>query len=186
MSLKLTSPIRLVLFDVDGVMTDGSIYISELGEYFKSFNVQDGIAIELLRVHGIKTGVISGKKSLALTKRCEQLGVDIIETGCKNKLPKLGEVCDLFAIDAKEVAFCGDDVLDIPIMRKCGFSASPSDAHKLALESADWVSSKKGGHGFVRDFVDQLLTTQLQSTLLEIYKPLLKKIELDDVKEVEQ
>jgi 3-deoxy-D-manno-octulosonate 8-phosphate phosphatase (KDO 8-P phosphatase) len=184
--LKLKNIIKLVLFDVDGVMTDGTIYISELGECMKPFNAKDGLAIELLKIHGIKAGVISGKSSAALTNRCNQLGFEIIETGCKNKLPKLDEICELHGLHSSEVAFCGDDVLDIAIMKKCGLSASPKDAHELTLSAADWVSPLKGGHGFVRDFVDHLLISQLELPLEKIYKPLFSKLELDDVQGVEQ
>tara|TARA_R110001583_G_scaffold17482_2_gene70648 strand:+ start:12654 stop:13217 length:564 start_codon:yes stop_codon:yes gene_type:complete len=178
--------IKLVLFDVDGVLTDGSIFMSEQGEIFKQFNVKDGLAIELLRSHGIATGVISGKKSPALTKRCEQLGFDIVITGCKNKLPKLNELCVTRKINASNVAFCGDDVLDLPIMDICGLSVAPADAHSLVLESADWVTSLAGGKGMVREFVDKLLTIQLDCSLQEIYIPLMNKIKLDDVKGINQ
>lgn len=167
-------------------MTDGSIYMSEQGELIKAFNVKDGLAIELLRVHGIRTGVISGKASAALNGRCHQLAFDVVETGCKNKLPKLKEICSKYSLELAEVAFCGDDVLDVPIMEKCGLSAIPSDAHELALDSASWISNCKGGHGFVRDFVDNLLISQLNKSLSDIYAPLLDKISQDDVKGIEQ
>ncbi|MDW2318792.1 HAD-IIIA family hydrolase [Vibrio sp. 1159] len=186
MSIKINKPIKMVLFDVDGVMTDGSIYMSESGEFIKAFNVKDGLAIELLRSHGIKSGVISGKASPALTKRCQQLGFEVIETGCKHKLPKLEEICNRFDIATDEIAFCGDDVLDLPIMSQCGLSAAPADAHQLVLAEANWISQCNGGFGMVRDFVDHLLMTQSGLQLKEIYQPLLNKIAQDDFKGVEQ
>ncbi|CAM3728833.1 HAD-IIIA family hydrolase [Vibrio aquimaris] len=176
----------MVLLDVDGVMTDGSIYIHQDGEFFKSFNVKDGLAIELLRAHGIKSGVISGKASSALDTRCQQLGFDEIITGCKNKLPALIGICRKYKITTEQIAFLGDDVLDIPIFETVGLSAAPADAHSLALKNVDWISSLKGGEGMVREFVDLLLTKQLHKTLTEIYKPLLNKIRLDDVATLEQ
>jgi 3-deoxy-D-manno-octulosonate 8-phosphate phosphatase (KDO 8-P phosphatase) len=178
--------IKLVLFDVDGVMTDGTIYMSESGEFFKSFNVKDGLAIELLRVHGIKSGIISGKASHALTKRCQQLSFDVIETGCKHKLPKLEEICAYFKITTDEIAFCGDDVLDLPIMEQCGFSVAPADAHQLVLAEADWISEYKGGSGMVRDFVDNLLCSQYGLTLKQVYEPLMSKIAHDFLNGIEQ
>jgi 3-deoxy-D-manno-octulosonate 8-phosphate phosphatase (KDO 8-P phosphatase) len=178
--------IRLVLFDVDGVLTDGSIFMSEHGEIFKQFNVKDGLAIELLRSHGIATGVISGKKSPALTKRCEQLGFDIVITGCKNKLPKLNDICESQNISIDNIAFCGDDVLDLPIMELCGLSIAPADAHSLVLDSADWITNLKGGKGMVREFVDKLLTLQLELSLREIYSPLMNKIKSDDISGINQ
>lgn len=186
MALVINKPIKMVLFDVDGVMTDGTIYMSESGEFIKAFNVKDGLAIELLRAHGIKSGVISGKASSALTKRCQQLGFDVIETGCKHKLPKLEDICTRFDITADEIAFCGDDVLDLPIMAHCGLSAAPADAHQLVLAEADWISECNGGFGMVRDFVDHLLLIQSSLELKEIYQPLLSKIARDDLQGVEQ
>ncbi|WP_163131660.1 HAD family hydrolase [Agarivorans sp. Alg241-V36] len=186
MAVKLNTPIKLVLFDVDGVMTDGTIYMAESGEFCKAFNVKDGLAIELLRAHEIKSGVISGKASPALTNRCQKLGFDIIETGCKHKLPKLEQICTNFNVTADAIAFCGDDVLDLPIMERCGLSVAPADAHQLVLEQADWVSAYKGGSGMVRDFVDTLLLSQSNIGLKEIYQPLLRKIALDDLTGVEQ
>jgi 3-deoxy-D-manno-octulosonate 8-phosphate phosphatase (KDO 8-P phosphatase) len=176
----------MVLLDVDGVMTDGSIYICKDGEFFKPFNVKDGLAIELLRCHNILVGVISGKASSALDTRCQQLGFDEIITGCKNKLPALIDICSKYEITSDQIAFLGDDVLDIPIFETVGLSAAPVDSHILAIQKADWVSSTKGGEGVVREFVDLLLMTQLDKPLQEIYQPLLDKIQLDDVATMEQ
>lgn len=186
LSDKLVTDIKMVLFDVDGVMTDGSIYVSEQGEIVKAFNVKDGLAIELLRSHGILTGIISGKASGALTFRCEQLGFNKIITGCKNKLPKLEEICKEYQIDFQEIAFCGDDVLDLPIFQHVGLSVAPADAHLLVLEKANWITKSNGGQGMVREFVDKLLCTQKGLTLTEIYQPLLRKIVENDVKGIEQ
>jgi len=178
--------IKIVLFDVDGVMTDGTIYMSEHGECLKAFNVKDGLAIELLRSHGILTGVISGKSSPALTLRCEQLGFDKIITGCKNKLPKLKEICEQYSINLSNIAFCGDDVLDLPIFKHVGLSIAPADAHKLVLNKADWITQSNGGRGMVREFVDELLCSQTNKLLEEIYQPLMSKIIEDDIDGIEQ
>lgn len=178
--------IKIVLFDVDGVMTDGSIYITDIGEYFKSFNVKDGLSIELLRSHNILTGVISGKASPALTKRCEQLGFDEIVTGCKNKLPALDVICNKYQVIYEQIAFLGDDVLDLPIFEKVGLSVAPMDAHSLALEGADVVCQSKGGHGMVREFTDAFLQNKLNLPLSDIYKPMLDKIRINDISSIEQ
>jgi 3-deoxy-D-manno-octulosonate 8-phosphate phosphatase (KDO 8-P phosphatase) len=183
---KQLDDIRLVLFDVDGVMTDGTIIMSEQGEVLKAFNVKDGLAIELLRSHGILSGVISGKASPALSKRCQQLGFDIVITGCKNKLPQLTQICQDYQLTLKDIAFCGDDVLDLPIMEICGLGAAPCDAHQLVLESADWVMSKKGGEGMVREFVDTLLCKQLNLNLRAIYAKLMADISNNDVAGIQQ
>ncbi|WP_059021725.1 KdsC family phosphatase [Vibrio coralliirubri] len=183
---QVCNNIKMVLLDVDGVMTDGSIYINQDGEFFKSFNVKDGLAIELLRSHNILAGVISGKASLSLDTRCQQLGFDEIITGCKNKLPALIDICSKYEITSDQIAFLGDDVLDIPIFEKVGLAVAPIDAHSLAIDSADWVSSLEGGKGMVREFVDLLLVTRLDKSLKEIYQPLLNKIRLDNVATMEQ
>lgn len=177
--------IEVVLFDVDGVMTDGSIYIDLTGESFKKFNVKDGLAIELLRSHGIKTGVVSGKACAALTERCEKLGFDYIITGSKNKLPKVQVICNELNINWEQVAFVGDDVLDIPVMEKCGISFAPNDAHELVYKYATHVTKASGGHGVVREVADKLLLSRFE-TLEQIYEVLLSKIIADDVASMEQ
>jgi 3-deoxy-D-manno-octulosonate 8-phosphate phosphatase (KDO 8-P phosphatase) len=178
--------IKMVICDIDGVMTDGSIHINASGEFFKSFNVKDGIAIELLRSHNIITGVISGKTSPALVTRCRQLGFDEIITDCKNKLPALENICNKYQIKPEQTAFLGDDILDIPIFKKVSLAVAPADAHALALENADWVTSAKGGEGVVREFADALLIKKFNLPLADIYKLMLEKIVTDDVASIEQ
>lgn len=177
--------IELILFDVDGVMTDGSIYIDKNGESFKKFNVKDGLAIELLRSHNIKTGVVSGKASEALTLRSEKLGFDFIVTGCKNKLPRVNAICAELNIGLDKVAFVGDDVLDLPVMKKCGASFAPSDAHELVLRYAQYVTKAAGGSGVVREIADIILLERFDN-LDAVYNVLLEKIISDDVQSMEQ
>lgn len=177
--------IELVLLDVDGVMTDGSIYIDEHGEAFKKFNVKDGLAIELLHSHGIKTGVVSGKASKALTQRCEKLGFNYIVSGCKNKLPRVEAICNELGITLAQVAFVGDDVLDLLVMQKCGVSFAPSDAHALLLDYAKYITKAQGGCGVVREVADTILLKRC-NTLADVYKVLLDKIVADDVNNMEQ
>ncbi|HDY7993130.1 TPA: hypothetical protein RQK73_004692 [Vibrio vulnificus] len=105
MNTSKSKNIEMVLLDVDGVMTDGSIYMSGSGEALKCFNVQDGLAIELLRTHGIKTGVISGKSSDALSARCKQLGFDIVITGCKNKLLQIFRIAEEYQVQGNRMKF---------------------------------------------------------------------------------
>mgnify|MGYP000400906086 FL=1 len=185
--MSTTSDIKpkIFLIDVDGVMTDGSIYIDSTGESFKKFNVKDGLAIELLRSHGIKTGVVSGKASTALTERCQKLGFDYIITGCKNKLPRVQAICNELNINWEQVAFVGDDVLDIPVMEKCGISFAPKDAHELVFKYATHVTEASGGSGVVREVADKLLLSRFE-TLEQIYDVLLSKIIADEVASMEQ
>jgi len=167
--------ILLVLFDVDGVLTDGSIYTNEYGEMFKQFNVKDGLAIELLHSHGIKTGIVSGKCSEALKSRAKSLGFNYQITGVKNKLPAVEEICKELSISLSNVAFIGDDILDIPVMDKCGLSACPNDAHELVFLSSTWILRQCGGQGVAREFSDKLLLSK-GLTLIEAYRPLINLI----------
>jgi 3-deoxy-D-manno-octulosonate 8-phosphate phosphatase (KDO 8-P phosphatase) len=186
MDLSLAKNNKMVLFDVDGVMTDGSIFMSDEGELLKSFNVKDGLAIELLHSHGFITGVISGKTSNALTRRCKELGFDITITGCKNKLPELSSLCEKYKVNLDEIAFCGDDILDVPVFEHVGLAVAPSDAYTLALESADWIMNACGGKGMVREFTDILITSKFGCNLKEAYQPLLNKIQSNNLKGIEQ
>lgn len=177
--------IKLVLFDVDGVLTDGSLHIGTDGEVIKPFNVKDGLAIELLRTHGILTGVVSGKSSDPLDYRCKQLGFDVVITGCKNKLPRVIQTCEYYQIDLNNLAFCGDDVLDLLVMNECGVSFAPKDAHQLVLANADVVTTLAGGQGVAREVADQILLSK-EPDLEKIYAPLLEKIKLEDIEGLEQ
>lgn len=184
-TLSDLSAIKLVLFDVDGVLTDGTLYIGPEGETIKPFNVKDGLGIELLRTHNILTGVVSGKSSLSLDYRCKQLGFDFAITGCKNKLPQVIGICKKSGLELHQVAFCGDDVLDLIVMEKCGIGFAPSDAHSLVLDYADIVIPLKGGQGVARSVADMILQSKYVD-LKAIYEPLLQKIKNDDVKNLEQ
>jgi 3-deoxy-D-manno-octulosonate 8-phosphate phosphatase (KDO 8-P phosphatase) len=177
--------IKLVLFDVDGVLTDGSIFMNGEGEYFKSFNVKDGLGIELLRAHNVMVGVISGKSSPSLDRRIEQLKFDINITGCKHKLPKLAEICEKLDIDFKEVCFVGDDILDLPIMQSSGLSIAPADAHEYVIQNCGHTLELKGGQGVARKVADMLLLARL-GTFDEVYKPLMNKIGTGNLQGVEQ
>jgi 3-deoxy-D-manno-octulosonate 8-phosphate phosphatase (KDO 8-P phosphatase) len=186
MDLSLVKHIKMVLFDVDGVMTAGTIFIADDGEVFKSFNVRDGLAMELLHSHGFITGVISGKTSNALTRRCKELGFDIISTGCKNKLPELSSLCEKCKVQLDEIAFCGDDILDVPVFEHVGLAVAPSDAYSLALESADWIMTACGGKGMVREFTDILITSTFVFNLKEAYLLLLNKIKTNNLERMVQ
>ena len=113
-----TDQIRLVLFDVDGVLTDGSIFIGSDGEICKSFNARDGVAVALLKKHKIMVGVISGKASKALDFRIRQLNFDFAITGCNDKLSALDEIIQSSSLSPSQIAFVGDDIIDIPIIKK--------------------------------------------------------------------
>jgi len=152
-----TKAIRLVLFDVDGVLTDGTLYIGPDGEVFKAFNAKDGVAISLLKMHGIKVGIISGKASKALDFRIKQLGIDHSITGCSDKLSALNSLITKTKCKLDQIAFVGDDIIDIAVMKKVALSIAPADAHPLAIDAAHYVSLAKGGEGVARESAEYIL-----------------------------
>lgn len=149
--------IQLVLFDVDGVLTDGGLYVGPDGEIFKKFNAKDGVAVALLKTHGIQVGVISGKASKALDFRIKQLDFDHSITGCSNKLSALEVLLERIELGFDQVAFVGDDIIDIPVMKKVGLSIAPADAHELAIKAAHHVTLTKGGKGVARESAEFVL-----------------------------
>jgi 3-deoxy-D-manno-octulosonate 8-phosphate phosphatase (KDO 8-P phosphatase) len=172
MATAYAGAIRLVLFDVDGVLTDGALHIGTDGEAFKCFNAKDGVAVALLRAHGIRCGVISGKASTALDYRTWQLKFDLAVTGCHDKLTAYAEIKRELALEDAQIAFVGDDVIDLPVMQRVGLSYAPADAHSLVLGLAGHVTRAKGGQGVAREVAEHLL--MLGGLGLEVaYQPLL-------------
>jgi len=166
-----TSGIRLVLFDVDGVLTDGSLYIGPSGEICKSFNAKDGVAIALLQKYEIKVGIISGKASKALDFRIKQLNFDYAITGCDDKLTALNEIMKSASLSLNQIAFVGDDIIDIPVMEEVELGIAPADAHELVLSCANHVTSAKGGHGVARECAEFILN-RAGISLREMYSGL--------------
>lgn len=152
-----TDQIRLVLFDVDGVLTDGTLFIGPDGEICKSFNAKDGVAVALLQKYEIMVGVISGKKSKALDYRIKQLNFDFAVTGCNDKLNALNEIIKSSSLNLSQIAFVGDDIIDMPIMKKVALGIAPSDAHQLVIDCANHVTQSKGGSGVARETAEFIL-----------------------------
>lgn len=150
--------LKLLLMDVDGVLTDGRLYYTEEGERIKVFNVQDGLGIKLLQRAGIRTGVISGRESEALRNRLLELGVDEIFMGRFEKDGILREILSRNGISAEEVGFIGDDLVDIPVLKRVGFPVAVRDASEEVKRYAVYVTMKEGGKGAVREVVDLILT----------------------------
>lgn len=165
-------PIRLLLLDVDGVLTDGSLLLSSRGEDIKRFNVRDGLAVALLRAHQIQTGILSGKSSGALDFRIQQLGIELAVTGKLEKLSGLEHILERADLSAESVAYVGDDVVDLPLAGRVGAFYAPSDAHPLVVEKADYVLRSAGGHGAAREAAEHLLSLNGLS-MDEIYAPLI-------------
>lgn len=169
-----SGPIKLVLFDVDGVLTDGSLFIDGRGETMKTFNVRDGLAVALLRAHAIRTGVLSGKSSSSLDFRVQQLGFDVAVTGRLEKMEAFAGICEQEGLDGAAVAYVGDDVVDLPLAGCVGYFYAPADAHPLVLQRADRVLEASGGRGAARETAEHILTSSGLS-LEQAYEPLLEQ-----------
>jgi 3-deoxy-D-manno-octulosonate 8-phosphate phosphatase (KDO 8-P phosphatase) len=153
--------IKLIGFDVDGVLTDGSIYIHEAGEAFKAFHALDGHGLKLAKGFGLNICIISARNSPHVHARFEALGFkDDINTGVVDKLSCLIKIIEGKNISLDEVAFIGDDALDVPILEKAGLAACPPEAHYSVLKHIHYITERGGGKGAARELVDLILYCQ--------------------------
>ncbi|MGH8495351.1 MAG: KdsC family phosphatase [Gammaproteobacteria bacterium] len=149
--------IRLVVFDVDGVLTDGVLTFGADGRELKSFFVRDGHGIKALRAAGIEVAVISGRNSEAVSRRMGELGVEHVFQGDDDKLPIYAALVDRLGMNREQVAYVGDDVPDLPVLRKAGLPIAVADAHPDLRAAVAWTTPSPGGRGAVRDVCDLLL-----------------------------
>lgn len=152
--------IQLVLFDVDGVLTDGSLTYGPSGEALKTFHVRDGHGIVLLRLAGIRTGILSARDSEIVRARMRELGVTLLSQGQRDKSVGLDQLLQRAGVDASAVAFMGDDVNDLPVLARVGLSAAPADAEPDVLARVDFIAQRAGGQGAARDLCDLILRAQ--------------------------
>ena len=149
--------IKLLLLDVDGVMTDGRIiYLNDGGEA-KAFDVKDGHGLKLIQRAGIKVGIITGRQSDIVARRAAELGIELVYQGAKDKMQPFMEILEKLGLKASEVAYMGDDLVDLPVMRLVGFSVTVADASDDIKPYVDLVTSRPGGRGAVREVCDLLL-----------------------------
>ena len=160
MTANRLKQIRLVLLDVDGVLTTGSIIYSDSGEQIKIFDVKDGLGIRLLKEAGIKVGIITGRRGKALQHRCDNLGIDLIFDGIRNKAQVLEDIQTETGIPIDAMAFVGDDLPDLPAMKKVGLAVAVGDAVSQVREEAHMVTQAGGGKGAVREVSEAILKTQ--------------------------
>jgi 3-deoxy-D-manno-octulosonate 8-phosphate phosphatase (KDO 8-P phosphatase) len=149
--------IKLLLLDVDGVMTDGGIYLSNSGDEFKKFNIQDGYGIVKLHRAGIKVGIITGRVSNLVTRRAEELGISEVHQNLENKLEVYEKIKAKWKLSDTEIAYIGDDEFDLPVLDLAGFSAAPSDAVPIVKKRVNYICSRSGGNGAVREVIDLIL-----------------------------
>lgn len=152
--------IKLLILDVDGVLTDGKIYMGEDKELFKAFNVKDGLAITLLKHLGIKVAIITGRQSKIIEKRASELQIDDLFQNKKNKIPSYEELLLKYNLTDDEVAYMGDDILDLPILKRVGLSATVSDSAEDLEDICHFRSKYAGGSGAVREFIEFILKSQ--------------------------
>lgn len=157
MARKKTAAIRMLILDVDGVMTDGRLYFGVRGEALKQFHVRDGLGIQQVIRGGIEVAVISGRKSQMVAVRCRELGVKHVRQGATDKVAELERLCSRLKIEPSSCACVGDDVTDVPLMHKVALAFAVADAHPEARHAAHLITRLPGGHGAVREVCDYLL-----------------------------
>ncbi len=152
--------IKLLILDVDGVLTDGKLFFDDQGREYKSFHARDGHGIKLLRRTGVEVAVISGRKSNSVELRMRSLGIEYLYQGHEDKIGAFNEIMDSLSIGADQTAYVGDDLLDLPVMSRVGLSIAVNDANFAVKEFADWCTDHSGGCGAVREVCDLIMRAQ--------------------------
>ena len=152
--------VQLMIFDVDGVLTDGTLYYGAAGELVKGFNVLDGLGMLWLSRSQIRTVILTGRDSAMVTKRATDLGVDMVLQGIADKSEALDTVIEEMAVPARNIGYMGDDVIDIAVMRRVGFAATVPNAATGVARHAHWMSNRPGGQGAVREVCELILGAQ--------------------------
>lgn len=149
--------LKLILTDVDGVMTDGSVLLLPDGQDAKAFHVRDGLGVVMAHAAGLRTGLLSGRRSESVERRASELGMAVVRQGVRDKAAALREILGELGLQAHEVAYVGDDLNDLPVIEAVGLSAAPADAAFEVRAQAFMVLSAPGGRGCLREFVDAIL-----------------------------
>lgn len=160
MTSEKMAKIRLLLLDVDGVLTDGAIIYDGNGQETKAFNAKDGLGLRLLMEAGIEVGIVSGRRSRALSQRCENLNIKLLFDGQMDKAAALDNILRQTRIPVDQIAFVGDDLPDLPVMRKVGWAVAVANAHDLVKSAAHTVTRAGGGSGAVREVCETILKAQ--------------------------
>ncbi|WP_295385214.1 3-deoxy-manno-octulosonate-8-phosphatase KdsC [uncultured Thiodictyon sp.] len=158
--LERAARVRLVIFDVDGVLTDGRLYLGDHGQEFKVFNARDGHGMVMLQETGVPLAVISGRRSEAVQTRMQDLGVAHVYQGQREKLPAYEELKQTLGLTDADIAYLGDDVIDLPIMRRVGLAIAVADAHPVVRRHAHWCTAAPGGRGAARELCELIMAAQ--------------------------
>ena len=159
-SLTRATRVRLAAFDVDGVLTDGSLYYTDAGEEFKAFNVRDGHGLKLLQEAGIVVAIITSRSSKLVAHRMKNLGIEHVYQGVAAKRDAMDSLLKQLKLTWADASYMGDDVIDLPVLTRCGFAASVPEAPALVRRHAHWVAATAGGRGAVREFAEYVLHAQ--------------------------
>lgn len=161
--LDKAAKIKLLVFDVDGVLTDGRLIVGDDGEEYKAFYSKDGLGMKMLQQTGIKIAVITARTSNVVLHRMQSLGIKHIYQGQLEKLPAFEKILTELGLSAEQAAYVGDDVIDLPVMLHAGLAVTVADAHPLVKQHAHWQTPQKGGRGAARDVCELIM--QAQGTL---------------------
>ncbi len=152
--------IRLIIFDVDGVLTDGSLFIGDDGQEYKAFHSKDGHGMVMLQQTGVQIAIITGRTSEVVRIRMASLGIEHVYQGKRDKLPAYQELKQATGLDDAQIAYVGDDVVDLPVMTRVGLAIAVQDAHGLAKQHAHWVTPSGGGRGAAREACEMIMDAQ--------------------------
>ncbi len=158
--IEKAKQIRLVLFDVDGVLTDGSLIMGDDGQEYKAFNAKDGHGMKMLQASGVEIGIISARHSRVVALRMESLGIKHVYQGQRDKLKAFSDLQEKLKLQAEQIAYVGDDLLDLCIMRKVGLSVAVNDATPAVVQQADWQTTSPGGRGAAREVCEMIMRAQ--------------------------
>lgn len=154
--------IRLIVLDVDGVLTDGTIFIDDAGRQTRGFHIQDGLGVTLWKAAGGQAAILTSKRSEAVMARARMLGIDLVEQGAEDKLPGFGRILTAAGVEAREAAYVGDDLLDAAVLRRAGYPIAVANAVDEVKQLARYVTRRQGGDGAVREAIEHLLKQQGQ------------------------
>ena len=159
-AIDAAKKIKLLLLDVDGVLTNGKLYYGNQGEEVKAFDIQDGLGIKLLQKQGIQVGIITGRSSALVQRRADELGIAPVVQGREDKLTALNELLENMDITMDEIAFIGDDFPDLAVIRRVGLGITPANGTAPLAAAALWQTNRSGGDGAVREAVEMILEAQ--------------------------